>query len=126
MAHKLISQIINQNRFFVYKIIDISYRQRLFCIFDSELPCEMQLSYKEINTRNTLSPILGGGKIQFVFNKETDTEKLYEFRMTEDDCKKIINEVNEKQKMINDILNGYSNDLIKQYKLDQIRSNLVK
>jgi hypothetical protein len=69
MAHKLVSHVIKNQRFFVYKINDISFRERMFCIFDTEQPYELTLNYKELTKSLEVAPIIGGKEVEVFFFK---------------------------------------------------------
>lgn len=115
MAHKLISHVINGNRFFVYKIKNIGYRERLFCILDTDKPYRLYIDYKELSTSLEFAPFIGlkGG---FQLQEKTNTETKYVYRLeTEEECKHHIAEVDKKRKIIDDMLTKFNNDVLLEY-----------
>lgn len=116
MTHKLISTVVENKKFFVYKIQEFSYRQRLFCILDTNKPYELCVKYKELinqkiyinnsllNKKLNLSPIIGG-KGGIIINETIDPYKNYFFRLEKEDyCKVYIEEIEYKQKLVTKIL----------------------
>ncbi len=113
MAYKLISHVIRKQRFFVHKIHDISYRERLFCILDTEQPFELSLIYKEMNKSFEFAPNIIGGKSGFQMQEKTDLEKEYRFRFeTEEECKHNIYEIKKKKDLIDEMLVGFTEDMM--------------
>jgi hypothetical protein len=123
MSFKLINHVIRNQRFFVYKINDISYRERLFCILDTERPFELTLRYKELGKSLDLAPIFVGGKAGFQLQEKTDLEKIYWFRFeTAEECQKNIDEIKIKKELIDEMLDGFTEDMM----LDHNRKMMQK
>lgn len=105
MTHKLISHTIGSNRFFVYKINEISCRKRLFCILNRNFPFELKLVYKEMNESSKIGPVFLGGNIGFHLRDEIKFEKEYFFRFeTLQECNYNIDEIEKKKKIIDDMI----------------------
>jgi hypothetical protein len=116
MNHKLITHIIRDKRFAVYKINKVRFNERLFCIFDTDKPWELGIDYQELTKSFELSPIIAGKSSGFVVKDKIDLEKKYSFRFeTEEECQKHVNEIEQKRKLIDDILENYNKDMIKLY-----------
>jgi hypothetical protein len=115
MAYKLVSHVIDRQRFFVYKINDISFHERLFCIFDTEKPYRLSLMYRELSKSTGFTPVIGvHGKN--VIHEKTEFEKVYNFRMsTAEECKYHINEVQEKKKLIDEMIIGFTEDMMLEH-----------
>ena len=115
MAHKLVSHVIRNQRFFVHKIHDISFRERLFCILDTEQPFELSLRYKELSKSLEVAPIIGG-KGGFQLQERTDLEKVYKFRLeTAEECQYHIDEVQKKRTLIDEMLVGFTEDMMLEH-----------
>jgi hypothetical protein len=115
MAYKLVSHVINRQRFFVHKINDITYRERLFCILDTEQPFELSLRYKELSKSMELAPVIApkGG---LVMQERTDLETEYKFRLsTEEECKKHIEVIQNKRDLIDEMLIGFTEDMMLEH-----------
>jgi len=122
MAYKLVSHVIRSQRFFVYKINDISFRERLFCILDTEQPFELSLKYKELSKSLEIAPIIGA-KGGFQLQERTDLEKEYKFRFeTAEECQHNIDEIKKKKDLIDEMLVGFTEDMM----LDHNRKMLKK
>jgi len=111
MSFKLISHVIRGQRFFVYKINEVYYRHRLFCVLDKEYPFELIVKYKELSKSTEIAPFLGGlsplqiGHVGFQFQEKTDLHKDYFFRYaTTEECKFQINEVKKKKDIVEQML----------------------
>lgn len=116
MAHKLVSHVICKQRFFVYKINNVNFSERLFCIFDKDKPYELSVEYKELSTSLEAAPIIGGKGGGFQLQQKIDTEKYYSFRLsTKEECQKHINEIEKKRELINDLLINFTNELMIEY-----------
>ncbi len=115
MAFKLVNHIIRGQRFFVYKINEISYRERVFCIFDKELPFELSLRYKELSKSMEVAPIIGA-KGGFQLQEKTNLEKTYNFRFeSSEECQHNIDEVNKKKELIDEMLTEFTEDMMLLY-----------
>lgn len=121
MAYKLVSHLVGKKRFFVYKINDISFHERLFCIFDKEYPFELNISYKEMSKKLELAPNIGG-KGGFQLQESTSLETNYRFRFeTEDECQKHIDEVKKKKQLIDEMLINFTDDMMCEYNKKMIK-----
>ncbi len=112
MNYKLISHVVRNHQFLVYKIHKVSYHERLFCILDTEQPFELSLIYKEPNTFLECSPIIGarGG---FQLQEKINFEKTYIFRFeTEEECKCNTNEIEKKKDIISKILADFTDSMM--------------
>lgn len=116
MSHKLIHHIIGTKRFFVYKINEVYFQKRLFCIFDKNKPFELTIVYKEMNKSTEMGPVVVGGKLGFFLYDSVNFETEYVFRLTEDECKENIDEIKKKRILVNEQLN---------HRTDVIFKNLV-
>jgi hypothetical protein len=115
MAHKLVSHVIMKQRFFVYKINEISFRKRLFCILDPELPFVLNLKYKELNNSLEFSPIIGGNGT-FQLREKTNVEKVYNFRFkTMEECQHNIDEIQKKKFLIDEMLIGFTENILLEH-----------
>ncbi len=115
MAHKLVSHVIRNQRFFVHKINDITFHKRLFCIFDIDKPFELNLMYKELSKSLEFAPIIGGkGGAQL--QEKIDLETEYKFRFeTDKECIYNINEIKIKKELIDEMLIGFTEDMMLEH-----------
>jgi hypothetical protein len=149
MAHKLINHIIQKQRFFVYKINRVSFRERLFCIKDTELPYELTLNYKELGTEFRIAPIIKRGLVinelrlsnpfhsnsPFHSNNyneysayEVNTfEKTYKFRLeSEEQCQKNIDEIKKKKDLIDNMMSNFTNEMLATYNKEMVEKYNLK
>jgi hypothetical protein len=114
MAYKLVNHVIRNQRFFVHKIHEVTYRKRLFCIFDTDLPFELSIRYKKLSKSLKIAPIIGGNG--FLLHEKTDLEKEYNFRFeTEKECKHNIDEIKKKKDLIDEMLVGFTEDMMLEH-----------
>ena len=98
MAHKLITYKIREQVFKVYKIQDIFYYERLFCIFEKKNPFELKIKYKELSNETEVNPVFAGGHLGFSTSTITKTSKDYYFRIeTREECERHVHQINEKK-----------------------------
>ncbi len=108
MTYKLINYVIQNKRFFVYKIIDVSFEKRSFMFSNKNLPYKLNLNYKEFNSDIKFNPIVGVAP-GFLSHNELSFSKLYNFYLeTSDECQYHIDEINKRKKMIDKIFDKYS------------------
>ena len=127
MTHKFISHTILGNRFFVYRIQKINYYKRLFCIFDKDVPYELFIEYRELNSNTVVKPFIGintfGSSFGFQYQQKIDFTKNYTFRLfSKDECEQHIKEINEKKKFIEEMLSEYND----QFYIDHNRKMFEK
>ena len=60
----------------VAKVLNVSYRKRLFMIFDREYPYTLVISYKNILTTTSVSPVFVNGQVGHVYGSLTTTESI--------------------------------------------------
>lgn len=107
MTYKLINYVIQNKRFFVYKIIDMSFEKRQFMFTNKNLPYVLSLNYREFNHKSGVSPIAGISP-GFLFHEELSFSKKYDFYLeSSDECQHHIDEINKRKKMIDDIFEKY-------------------
>ncbi len=100
----------------INKIISFKYHERMFKIFDTSHDYTLIIKYDESNTHTTFSPVIGG-KGGVVMNTVTETNrtititKRYE---TLKDITKEINEIKQKQNMLNKYIKKTKNNLSKE------------
>lgn len=115
MAYKLISHVVRDQRFLVYKIGDFYYHKRLFRILDPFKPYELFIEYKELSKTLDISPIMVGGHAGFHFQNTLDLQKVYKFRLSEKECFDHIQDIKNKKELIDNMLENFTNDMMIQY-----------
>ena len=114
MTYKLVIHVIRNQRFFVYKINDISFRRRLFCIFDKKQPFELSIDYRELTKSLEVTPI-NGKRAGVLFQERI--YKRYSFRFeTEEECKFNLDEIKKKKELIDKMLIGFTTDMLQNKK----------
>ncbi len=115
MAYKLVSHVICKQRFFVHKIQNVSFHERLFCILDTELPFELNIGYKEMSKSLEVAPIIGG-KGGFQLQEKTNLQTDYTFRLeTAESCQKHIDDIQRKKELIDEMLVGFTEEMMLEH-----------
>jgi len=94
MDFKLINHVIKGTRFFVHKIDNISYNERLFKIFDKDKPYLLTIYYNETDT---------------VIN--TNIKRYFARISTEKECILHIDNIKYKKQIINKFLDKINEDI---------------
>lgn len=88
----------------VGRIISVDCRQRLFCIFDRNLPYQLDITYYKpsVSTSLGINPIIGGNGGIMLANETVhkQNENLNYRYKTEREVELICNEINEKKKLL--------------------------
>ena len=101
------------DKFFkVSRIVDVTKRKRLFCIFDKELPYELRIIYEKPKNFNIVNPLLfTNGCSGISAGSYCDLETIYEFRMTKE-------QIEEEYKKLKTVLKCYEEKRLKQEEED--------
>jgi hypothetical protein len=85
----------------VAKIMSISYRERLFKIFDRDEPYSLEISYNHTIENTSVAPVFTGGKIGFsLYQKTTIEQSITKRYQTKKDVDLEFSEINHKMKKL--------------------------
>ncbi len=108
---------IYYNKLDVSKIFDMTYGERLFCIFHKEYPYKLCMKYKIIYNENTESIGVTTG-LNLSLTSTKTTKFYYEFEMryqNEEILLSDFNEIKMKQQILNEYLKKEDNNIQKIY-----------
>lgn len=83
------------------KIINVSYRRRLFCLLQQDRPYTLCIDYKHKTTSTGVAPVIvAGGRAGMSFYEKTDNEIVITCRGTLDEITSEHNEIMKKMKRL--------------------------
>lgn len=92
---------ILQRKIPVGDIVGYSKRKRLFCIFDRDLPYELNIEYNDPHTEITYNPVFGGKTMQWSVTNTYYPTRTLVYRMTEYRCDREIESIDNLKEILN-------------------------
>jgi hypothetical protein len=97
---KLLNHVIKGQRFYIHKIIDVSYRKRSFCILDRDLEYELTVTYKQLTAVRDMDFALGLGFIGYIFTDTVRPYNDYKIRLSSlEECEQNISDIDRKKEI---------------------------
>jgi len=115
MKLKLIHSI-NSRDFIIKKITNLSQRERLSTIFETDLPFVLSFDYKNPHNETEMMPIFSSNGTHFAFRDTIKMNETIELRLSEKDCQYHMNSILEKQKLYNQFIESQNIKILEDFK----------
>jgi len=94
---------LNYSKIDVAKVVDITWRKRLFCIHDREQKFMVEIKYEELNIPFTLTPVIVATPplgFTIPLSQQSEIQTITKRYSSQEECLTLIKEIKTKQKQL--------------------------